>query len=107
MALGILGIFTWAIVIISVIGLALLWIIRNEKSNLALSASVTAWAALIAVINWSAQPSNYVVQQWLCIAIGAVAVVGLIVRLMMRKHVALGKLLISLSVIGGLIAFVL
>ena len=81
MALGILLIMFIAVSAISVLGLALLLLVKNEAVKKGIFYALSVWGMLLAVYAASSLPTNYVLQRVETFGIGLLSVIGLLIHL--------------------------
>ena len=77
MALGLLMIMFVAMSVISIGGVILLFLLRNEKVKKGIYYFMTAWAMFVAIYSATGMPVNYVMQQVIAWGIGFLSVAGL------------------------------
>ena len=99
-----LGYLVWMLIIMSVIsiaGLVLLLIIKNEKANRAILYIMAAWGILIAVMNVTALPINWRIAAGVC---GLAGLAGGIMRFITKEELkTVSALLTIISVLAGMI----
>lgn len=89
---------------ISIAGLVLLLIIKNEKANRAILYIMSAWGILIAVMNVTALPINWTAWRIAAGVCGLAGLAGGIVRFMAKKDLKkVSVLLTMISVLAGMI----
>ena len=81
MALGILLIMFIAVSAISVLGLALLLLVKNEAVKKGIFYALSVWGMLLAVYAASSLPTNYVLQRVETFGIALLSVIGLLIHL--------------------------
>ncbi|OAB38708.1 hypothetical protein PMSD_06750 [Paenibacillus macquariensis subsp. defensor] len=101
MALGYLSILFIIIAVVSVISIALLFTVKEPKTNNVLFVVTAILGVLIGYISVTALPSNYVVSRIFAGAFGIVSIIGII--LMWMKKVAIAKVLVAISVVFGVL----
>lgn len=102
MALGYLTLLFISMSIISIVGTVLLFVLKgNHASNITIVA-MTLNACIIAYLNATAQPSNFIAQQVISWLIGLIAVVGCILYFTKKSSVPLAKGLVVISVAAGI-----
>lgn len=102
MALGSLFLLFIFMVLLGIAGTASLILVKTEKTNDIILVLMTAYSLVIAYESASAQPTNFVTQQIICWVIGAVAVIGTVLRFSTKKQLLISKLLVISSVLCGL-----
>ena len=90
--------------VISIAGLVLLLIIKNEKANRAILYIMAAWGILIAVMNVTALPINWITWRVAAGACGLAGLAGGIVRFIAKEDLkAVSALLATVSVLVGMV----
>ena len=104
MALGILMIGFVVMSVISILGLLLMFLVKNRKTTEKVLYFMAGWGMIIAVLGASAQPSNYVIQQLVSWILGFLGIAGVLVykKAGNRWMTLIAYLLIILSVVGGM-----
>ena len=104
MALGYLALMFIIMSVISIAGLVLLLIIKNEKANRAILYIMAAWGILIAVMNVTALPINWITWRVAAGACGLAGLAGGIVRFIAKEDLkAVSALLATVSVLAGMV----
>jgi len=105
MALGILNLIFIRIGIISVLGIALLYLTKNKEFNKVLFYFLAIWAMLIAIMRATSLPSNYIMQQIIALGIGFFSVIGIVVYIKAdaSKTYQIARGLVTASVVIGVI----
>lgn len=105
MALGLLVISFVAISVISIIGLALMYLLKNERAKAGIFYFLSIWGMGIAILSAISLPSNWMAQQLIAWGFGILSAAGLIIHL--KSPSASGKMaayaLVTVSVIGGVL----
>ncbi|HJD45896.1 MAG TPA: hypothetical protein H9909_03555 [Candidatus Mediterraneibacter norfolkensis] len=105
MALGLLVISFVAISVISIIGLALMYLLKNERAKAGIFYFLSIWGMAIAVLSAMSLPSNWMAQQLIAWGFGILSAAGLIVHL--KSSSGSGRMaayaLVTVSVIGGVL----
>ena len=104
MALGYLALMFVIMSVISIIGLVLLLIVKNEKANRASLYIMAEWGILISVMNITALPINWIMWRVAAGACGLVGLAGGIVRFIAKEDLkTVSALLTIVSVLAGMI----
>ena len=104
MALGYLALMFVIMSVISIAGLVLLLIIKNEKANRAILYIMSAWGILIAVMNVTALPINWIMWRVAAGACGLAGLAGGIVRFIAKEDLkTVSALLAIVSVLVGMV----
>lgn len=105
MALGLIVVSFVAISVISIIGLALMYLLKNERAKAGVFYFLSIWGMIIAVLSATSLPSNWIAQQLIAWGFGILSAAGLIVHL--KCPSASGRtaayILVTVSVIGGVL----
>ena len=103
MALGYLALMFVIMSVISIVGLVLLLIIKNEKANRAILYIMSAWGILIAVMNITALPINWIIWRIAAGACGLIGLAGGIIRFTAKENKkTAASLLTVISVLAGM-----
>lgn len=102
MALGLLSLLFVLMAFLGIAGTASLLLVKSKKINDVILILMTVYSLVIAYLGASSQPSNFVTQQIVCWVIGVIAIIGTALRFITKKQLLLSKLLVILSVLGGL-----
>ncbi len=105
MALGILLILFVLMSVISVLGLLLMYLVKDEKKKNLIFYVMAVWGMAVAVMGAVSLPSNYVVSQAAAWGLGGLSVIALIVNMAGKKESAgrAARLLVTVSVIIGVL----
>ena len=105
MALGLIVVSFVAISVISIIGLALMYLLKNERAKAGVFYFLPIWGMIIAVLSATSLPSNWIAQQLIAWGFGILGAAGLIIH--MKNPSASGRtaasILVTISVIGGVL----
>ena len=105
MALGLLLVLFMVMSIISVMGLVLLFLLKGEKGQKAVFYFMAVWGMVIAWMTANSYPTNYIKEQLIAWGFGALAVIGLLVKICGKseKSFLTAKVLAAASVILGMV----
>lgn len=103
MALGVLAIIFVVMVVVSGVGLAFLYLLKNNKWKNGLFYFLALWGMGIAAMSVSSLPSNYTGEQIVAWGFGFLAVVAIIIKIMKPEKTTLANLLVTLSIICGMV----
>lgn len=105
MALGILVIMLVTMTVISVTGLSLMYLIKNDKASRIIFYAMALWGMLIAAFTAASLPDNYIAERLLAWAVGFLCVAGILtyVRGSDGKAGMAARLLVTVSVAVGMI----
>lgn len=105
MALGLLVISFVSTSVISIIGLSLMYLLKNERAKAGIFYFLSIWGMAIAVLSAMSLPSNWMAQQFIAWGFGILSAAGLIVHL--KSSSSSGRMtayaLVTISVIGGVL----
>lgn len=106
MGLGTLEIIYTLLFLISGISQVFLYIsiYRNKKSIFIINMLI---GLVLSWIVYSSLPSNYMIWRSIAVLIGLSGIIGFFLKLKNNKYNLLSKLMISISVLGGLIGLIL
>ena len=103
MALGILLIVFVSMVVISGLGIALLFLVKNPAAKNVIFYSLAIWAMGITFINASSLPSNYLGSQLMAWALGFIAIIGVVIKIKNPEKINIAKLLVVVSIVLSLL----
>lgn len=104
MALGYLAIMFIIMSVVTIIGVVLLLIIKNEKANRIVLYIMAAWGIIIAIMNITSLPINWIIWRVAAGACGLVGLAGGIVRFIAKEDLkTVSALLTIVSVLAGMI----
>ena len=106
MALGLLLVLFMVMSIISVMGLVLLFLLKGEKGQKAVFYFMAVWGMVIAWMTANSYPTNYIKEQLIAWAFGALAVIALLVQICAKSERSFltAKVLVAASVVLGMVA---
>lgn len=109
MALGLLLVLFMIMSIISVMGLVLLFLLKGEKRQKAVFYFMAVWGMVIAWMTANSYPTNYIKEQLIAWAFGALAVIALLVQICGRSERSFltAKVLAAASVVLGMVALII
>ena len=99
MALGYLLIFFIVMAVVSGLGLAFLYLLKNEKIKNGLFYFLAIWAMGIAYINATSLPSNYLGEQLIAWAFGFLSVLAIIIKIKKLEKPMIAHLLVTASIL--------
>lgn len=100
MALGVLGILFWVLALSVVVAQFLLY--KNTNSNGAFIFNVILGIVLSYLI-FTSLAENLVTQKYISLVWGALAIVSMILKTINIKNINISKIMLTVSVIGGLV----
>lgn len=101
MALGILLSVFIVIAVVSIMSIALLFLVKDPKRNNVIFAITVILGILISYISVTALPSNFIVSRIVTGSFGALSIIGIVLKLMRKEMLA--KILATASVALGVI----
>lgn len=101
MALGYLLILSIFILIVNILGISLLFLLKNQKLKNILFYFLIIWSILITYINASSLPKNYLTQQIINWLFGLIPIIAIIVKIKRREKNNIPYILITLSILLG------
>lgn len=106
MALGLLLVLFMVMSIISMMGLVLLFLLKGEKGQKAVFYFMAVWGMVIAWMTANSYPTNYIKEQLIAWAFGALAVIALLVQIFGKSERSFltAKVLVAASVVLGMVA---
>ena len=106
MALGLLLVLFMVMSIISVMGLVLLFLLKGEKGQKAVFYFMAVWGMVIAWMTANSYPTNYIKEQLIAWAFGALAVIALLVQICGKSERSFltATVLVAASVVLGMVA---
>lgn len=108
MALGYLALLVAATIVISVAGLLLMYLVRNETVKKYIFYIMAVWGILISVISAPSLPVNWIFMRAAAWAAGFLGIAGIVVSIAgrTRKHRLFAFLLVTISVVAGAVIFI-
>ncbi|TQQ83954.1 hypothetical protein EXD82_09200 [Peptacetobacter hominis] len=101
MALGILMILFISISVISLIGVAALWMSKSDKTKKIIYIGLVIWSVLLSILNFISLPSNFLFGRGISLFFGFVGILSLLFYKTGKKVPA--YIIISLSVAASII----
>lgn len=102
MALGVLMIFY--VVLIGIAAVLQFFLYRNkDKSKNIIFIINMLFGLFLSYLVYSSLPMNYTGQKILAIALGAISVLALALKLKDEKYILISKIMFSVSIVGGLL----
>ena len=80
MALGYLLILSVFILVLSILGISLLFFLKNSKLKNVVFYFLVIWSILIAYLNATSLPTNYIVQQIIAWLFGSISIIAIIIK---------------------------
>lgn len=102
MSLEILGIMYAILFTLALVLQVFLYRNKNER-KLGIYFLNTILGVLLSYLAFSSLPSNFEGQRIVALIVGALAIIGCFYKFLFRKDKIIGKIMISLSIVGGFI----
>lgn len=103
MALGYLSILFMVLVVVTLLSITLIYTLKDKKLKDGVFFFLCIWSLLIAVINFTGLPTNYLIQRLIACLIGLLAIVAIGVKIKIPNKANLSYLLASASALLGLL----
>ncbi|MDU4892097.1 MAG: hypothetical protein E6344_02265 [Clostridium sp.] len=84
------------------LGIAFLYLSKNPKTKTIFFYFTAVLSMLIALLNATSQPSNYIMEQLISWAFGFLAVISIIIKVKNPQKTSLANLLVTISILCGL-----
>lgn len=109
MAFGILTITYIVLIAVSVIGLLLLFLVKDNKARKIICFVMSGWAVIVSLFTVLSLPTNFIFTRAFALGFGFVGLAGLLIRIISKnsKQSLFASLLTAVSVIGGVIIFLM
>ncbi|MBQ8518683.1 MAG: hypothetical protein IJ455_03630 [Agathobacter sp.] len=103
--LGALVITFFVMSIISIAGLVLLYLSKNEKLKKGLLYFSTAWSIVIAYCGILVSDGFYFANGGIAVVLGALGIAGLLIQLISKKEnkFQIARILVTISVVAGMV----
>lgn len=102
MALAYLFILFIVMAVVSGLGLAFLYLFKNEKIKNGLFYFLAVWSMGITYMNVTSLPTNYLGEQLIAWAFGFLAVLALIIKIKKPEKTMFAHLLVTASILCGM-----
>ncbi len=102
MALGVLVIFFVTMLVISGLGIALLYLLKNQMAKNILFYALAVWSMMIAILNATSLPSNFLFEQLFAWLLGFLPIIAIIIKVKKPSKTMIPYLLVSSSIIISL-----
>lgn len=84
------------------LGIAFLYLSKNVKVKTGFFYFVAMLSMLIAFLNATSHPSNFIMQQLIAWAFGFLAIISIIIKIKNPQKTSLANLLVTISILCGL-----
>ncbi len=102
MALGYLLILSVFILVLSILGISLLFFLKNSKLKNVVFYFLVIWSILIAYLNATSLPTNYVVKQIIAWLFGSISIISIIIKVKKLGETNIPYILVTISVLLGI-----
>lgn len=98
------GLFYTFLSIGSILGVILLFVVKNLKISKITNVVIGFWSILLTWINLTGLPTNFTVERLIALLFGAIGLIGLLLVLLAKKdnYILVGKIMIALSIVLSL-----
>lgn len=98
------GLFYTFLLISSILGVILLFAVKNLKISKITNVVIGFWSILLTWINLTGLPTNFTVERLIALLFGAIGLIGLLLVLLAKKdnYILVGKIMIALSIVLSL-----
>ena len=105
MALGILFLMFVSMSVISVLGILLMFLLKEGGMKKGIFYFMAVWGMLISAWEATSLPTNYIAQQMIAWAFGILSVIGLVVHIRAKgkQHITISYILVTVSVVAGML----
>ena len=104
MALGHLGILYVSLIVLSIIGIVMIYIKKgNDITGNGIFSAVSLLGLIISWFNYTALPSNYTGSRIIALGWGILALIAAIMKFTSKDKGSVARFILILSVLGGLI----
>lgn len=101
MALGLLAILSVTILLLAIVGIILMFTVKNEKYVNIVFVVNAIYSLILAYLHATSLPTNYYLQITIAYAFGLLTIIALILKFGLKKYGQAAKYLVILSIIGG------
>ena len=102
MALGYLSVLYLVILVLSILGISLLFFLKNSKLKNVVFYFLVIWSMLIAYLNATSLPTNYIVQQIIAWLFGYISIIAIIIKVKKTGKTNIPYILVTISVLLGI-----
>ncbi len=99
MALGYLLTLFIFILVVSVLGISLIFILKNQKIKNVLFYFLAIWSMFIAYLNATSLPTNYMVQQIIAWLFGFISIIAIIIKIKKTEETNIPYILVTISIL--------
>lgn len=102
MALVFLLVLSVFILVVGILGISLLFFLKNRKLKNVVFYFLVIWSMLIACLNATSLPTNYIVQQIMAWLFGAISIIAIIIKVKKIGETNIPYILVTISVLLGI-----
>lgn len=89
--------------IISVLGISMLYLVKNSKIKNAIFYFLFIWSLFITFINITSLPTNFTLEKLIALLFGFLAILSLFIKVKKNEKQSLSNLFVSSSILLGLL----
>lgn len=89
--------------IVSVLGISMLYLTQNIKKKNFIFYFLIAWSVFVTFINVTSLPTNFITDKFIALFFGFLAILSVIIKVKKPDKLSLSNLLISSSILLGLL----
>ncbi|WP_415279242.1 hypothetical protein [Clostridium perfringens] len=90
------------ILVVGILGISLLFFLKNSKLKNVVFYFLVIWSILIAYLNATSLPANYVVQQIISWLFGSISIIAIIIKVKKLGETNIPYILVTISVLLGI-----
>ncbi|GAB6169570.1 hypothetical protein JCM1393_20300 [Clostridium carnis] len=102
MALGYLFILFIFMTVVSLLGVFLLYFLKNKTGKNIIFYGLVIWSMLIAYLNATSLPTNFLVEQFIAWGFGFVSIIAIIIKVKNPEKTTIPYILVTASTLIGL-----
>lgn len=106
MALGYLFILFIFITSVSIVGILLLYLLKNQRAKNIVFYFLAAWSMCIAFLDATSLPSNYLMERLTAWSFGVLSIIGIIFKIKKPKKPIIAYILVTVSVFLTLMSII-
>lgn len=90
------------ILVVGILGISLLFFLKNSKLKNVVFYFLVIWSMLIAYLNATSLPTNYIVQQIIAWLFGSISIIAIIIKVKKTGKTNIPYILVTISVLLGI-----
>lgn len=102
MALGYLLILFIVMMVVSIVGISLLYLLKNKKAKNIIFYCLAAWSMCIAFLNATSLPINFLTEQLVAWSFGFLSVIAIIFNIKKPEKSNIAYIIVVVSILLGL-----